>query len=376
MNFLDNITFRRKRTLSEPKDQHESNIISQSLNCTTSSMPDMSDDEDVPQLKVLKDEIARLTSQLNSAHKEIEVLSLENSNLKKINEEFNKKNDIYKKIVSSPGKIKAKSSLMSPKKITKTKQTQTSPISQEHTSIMNNNKTKNCEKNISSSRQNIHTVSTVKQPYPSKHKICLISSETSNWLYKIAERKNMNDYEICHYRKPRCGLRYILDNVERKVLNFTLSDFCVIYIGEEDFRKTHNYLELVMFIREKLLPLSHTNFIICLPTFKYMTNANLMFNSRIENFNNLLYLDNITWNYACILDSNLNLPYDYYTYSKHYGNLNSNGTKFVIADLHDLIVDLCGLNTTHPEVYCHSNENQYRRETSSDSQLMDSQFFL
>lgn len=371
MNFLENITFRRNRTRSEPNDDESDKVLSQTLNCTTNSLPDISEDEDAPLLQKLKDEIAKLTSQLTSAHKEIEVLSLENSNLKKLNEEFNKKNDMYKKIAISPAKIKAKTTLLTPKKNVETKQTQTSEKDHTTSVTIPINITKNIGSKVNST-PNVRTVTAVEQP-STMHKICLISSETSNRLYTLAERTNISNFEICHYRKPTCGLWQILDNIEKKVQNFTNSDFCVIYIGEEDFRKTHNYLQLVMFVREKLSPLSHTNFIICLPTYKYMTDANIMFNSRIETFNNLLYLDISTCNYAYLLDSNLNLPYNYETYSKKYGTLNNYGMEIVVSDLRDLINGLSKLTTTHSEVDCLP---QNQNSLSTESQQDNYQFFL
>lgn len=377
MNFLDNITFRRNRTRSEPNDDESDIILSQTLNCTTSSLPEISEDEDTPQLKILKDEIASLTSQLASAHEEIEKLSLENCNLKKLNGEYNKRNDMYKKIVNSPGKIKSKTTLLTPKRNTKTKQTQTTPVIEKSCSSPINTKTaKSTSRNVSSSKptQNTRTETTPKK-HSVKRRICLISSETTNRLYTIAERTNLRDFEICHYRKPTCGLRPILHKIEGKVQDFTHSDYCVIYIGEEDFRKTHNYLELVMFIREKLMELNHTNFVICLPTFKYMTDANIMYNSRVEMFNNLLYLDINTYNYAYLLDSNLNLSYDHDSYSKRFGTLNKIGLKIVVSDLQDLILSLCGLNATHSGVNCHPQTSHSQHDFPNNSQQTNSQFF-
>lgn len=113
MNFLENITFRRTRVQSEPTNE-DSDIISQTLNYTSNSMPDISDDEEEHKIKTLNDEIQMLKSQLNSAHKEIEILTLENSKLKQTNEDLVKKNTIYKKITDSPLKHRS----LTPKKNT------------------------------------------------------------------------------------------------------------------------------------------------------------------------------------------------------------------------------------------------------------------
>lgn len=376
MNFLDNITFRRTRRRSEPTDD-ETGVVSQTLNCTTSSLPDISEDEDVSQIKLLKDEISKLSSQLASAHIEIEVLSLENTNLKKLNDEYNKKNDMYKKIVNSPAKIKPKT--MTPKRNMKTKHTQTTQTIDKSQLTINNITETISKVSSTSPMPNIGTSIIVQNQFEylsKKPKICLISCETSNRLFTLIESTNLTEkYETCHYRKPKCGLRQSLDGIEGKVKGFTYSDFCIIYIGEEDFCATHNYIDLVMLLRDKLLNLTHTNFIICLPTFRYMRNANIMFNSRIETFNNLLYLDVNSFGYAHLLDSNLNLPYDHGTYNKHYGSLNKYGLKIVVSDLQDLILALGNLNTSSQEVDC-SPETQSLNEIPKEPHQINSQFFL
>lgn len=85
-----------------------------------------------------------------------------------------------------------------------------------------------------------------------------------------------------------------------------MDDFCVILIGENDFYKTDNYVNIIVKLRETLQKVQNTNIIICVPTFK-LSNYSILFNWRIETFNNLLYLDLQTYNYATVFDSNLDL---------------------------------------------------------------------
>lgn len=376
MNFLENITFRRTRTRSEPNND-DSDIISQSLNCTTSnSMPDMSDDED-DQLSILKNQIGKLTAQLNSAHTEIELLSLENKNLRQVNEDLMKKNDIFKKINYSPAKQKKQTPKKSTNNSKKTKQTQTIENMRTNctpsTHVTLKNKNEDIDLCLSSTSQEkiLHTNQNISSL---KRKICIISSETSSRIYKLAQGTQLCNFEICHYRKPNCNLNLLLDNIDEKVRNFTYCDYCIVYVGEVHFRKTHNYIELVSFIREKLIALKHTNFIICLPTFKYMVNNNIMYNSRIETFNNLLCLDAETYNYAYILDSNLNLPYTSDTYSHLYGTLNNKGLNIVISDLQDLVLNISAWNAAPLEVDCYQKNEISALPASQTSD--DSQFFL
>lgn len=117
-------------------------------------------------------------------------------------------------------------------------------------------------------------------------KICIISNKTCKIL-SIAEETLLN-YRLYHYLTPHCGVNKLIKNIADKTKNFTEQDYCVICIGEEHFKKTNNYP--VITFRESLLPFKHTNILLCLPIFKFNSHS-LMFNCRIEAFNNLLYLD-------------------------------------------------------------------------------------
>ncbi|KAL4721242.1 hypothetical protein ACJJTC_013587 [Scirpophaga incertulas] len=73
---------------------------------TNTSLPYISDDDETNQIKELKEKLIDLQTKLTSAHNETEVLSLENINLKRNIEDLQNKNDILKKIASSPAKRK------------------------------------------------------------------------------------------------------------------------------------------------------------------------------------------------------------------------------------------------------------------------------
>ena len=211
------------------------------------------------------------------------------------------------------------------------KDSRDSPLDKERSGSLINQNT--CETPMQESKRN------------DKSNIIILSSETSNRISSMIERTHLKDYKTCHYRTPRCGIKYLINNIDKKVQNFTRSDYCIIVIGEEDFRKTENYVELVTYIRDKLITLNHTNFIICVPTFKYMDNTNIMFNCRVDTFNNLIYLDAESHNYALILDSNLNLPYTWDTYNQRNGTLNNKGFMQVMFDLQEFIVEMGTVNT-------------------------------
>lgn len=116
-----------------------------------------------------------------------------------------------------------------------------------------------------------------------------------------------------------------------------MNDFCLIFVGEEDFRRTTNYVDLIITVRETLLKIQHTNVIICAPTFK-LNDFSTLFNGRIETFNSLMYLDASTHNYAYLFDTNFYLSYDYKMFWKKSGAVNNYGMEKIFMNL-SLMID-------------------------------------
>lgn len=85
-----------------------------------------------------------------------------------------------------------------------------------------------------------------------------------------------------------------------------------------------------------LQKLTHTNIIICLPTFRYSKYMTL-FNRRIEMFNSLLFSDNTKYEYAYILDSNRNLKYTSEMFVGSQGILKNICYRIIFSDLNKLI---------------------------------------
>ncbi|KAH9639086.1 hypothetical protein HF086_009055 [Spodoptera exigua] len=172
------------------------------MNCTTTSMPEMSEDEENNQIKILHDKIDELTSQLNNANKEIEILSLENSSLKQRNEDLSKENSLYKQTTSSPVKQK----LTIPKK-TQSKQEEQTQMIPGNTSLTENDRTETKDVTRATDARISKISSNVIKPHIKqshiKHKICIISSENSSRIYNVMDGTKLSDsYEICQYRKP------------------------------------------------------------------------------------------------------------------------------------------------------------------------------
>ncbi|CAG4969729.1 unnamed protein product [Parnassius apollo] len=89
MNFLENITLRRTgrtRTKSDSQSnvsQYDNELLSQTMDETATSVPDMSKDDSYDQELIanLKKQVEKLTLQLSGAEEEIDNLTLENNNL-------------------------------------------------------------------------------------------------------------------------------------------------------------------------------------------------------------------------------------------------------------------------------------------------------
>lgn len=172
-----------------------------------------------------------------------------------------------------------------------------------------------------------------------RHKLCLISSHKQCNILSKAKINFSNNYDLCHYLMPYCGIKHQLKGLKEKLNGYTMKDYCVIFIGEEDFRRTNDYVDLTILIRNTLLPLNHTNIIICLPTFK-IGNLTRMYNCRIEHFNNLLYLDTLTHEHVYLIDSNRKLTYDNSMFNLYTGNINDHGMNTVFLSLTTLIADI------------------------------------
>lgn len=157
-------------------------------------------------------------------------------------------------------------------------------------------------------------------------KVCLISNYSNDMLQMVQQA--FPGESTCLYLKPGASTRDLFYGLQTKLQGFTLNDFCIIYIGDVDFKQSVNYQNLVELIQENLCQVQHTNIIICSPVFKF----NNLFIKRVELFNNLLCKANMKSKFCYILDSNLNLSYDYDMFT-HRGNLNKLGFATIFNDL-------------------------------------------
>ncbi|KAJ8709634.1 hypothetical protein PYW08_009638 [Mythimna loreyi] len=366
MNFFENITLRRTRTksLSETTEINTNDVscINTTLDGTTNSMPNISDDEENDKVQNLQREIEELKSQLLAAHDEITNLSIENSELKQNISTLNNKYQLVKnatrKLTTEVGTTLNNVRLSTPNKkqhttiqldlTRKTVQEDYKPdtTSRVKTTLKFNKKTIGSHQKNDSNSSKLQT---------KKNKLCIISSNKTNKVLHIAQNAFPN-HQVCHYITPNCGISTLVSNLDSKLTNYTMQDYCVILIGSEDFNSTKNYSDLISNMRENLLMLSHTNIILCLPTYR-CNDYSSMFNWRIEMFNSLLYHDIQIYDYAVIFDSNLNLLYDYTMFSKNSGRLNNRGMRTIFDNLKYEIMDsdISNHTCTTPETETNSD---------------------
>lgn len=363
MSAINNVTERRARGHLNSDYNLDESFVNRTLDGTVCSMPDMSDDDEIDLITQLKKNIDDLTIKLSSANGEIDSLSLEIEKLKKENESLIRKNSFYKQIVTSP----KQSPTTTPKNRGMKKSKQTGYINEQTQTdfeiIPNETVTKNHDKQHKTitthsgpqmaPQPSQEQVATQKYTQVNKeklrNKLCILSGNKSNNILTLAEEYFTDNYVICHYLTPNVGITHLLRDLQIKLQNYTKNDFCIIMIGEEDFKTTKCYLDIITFMRNALDIIKNTNIIITLPTYKYNNNYNILYNSRVEMFNNMLYMDNSTHQYSYLLDSNLNLSYHHSTYIRSAGALKDCGMKIIFEDLFNLQLEVLEENSVNQE---------------------------
>ena len=344
MNFFENITLRRTRTqsLSETTfDECSTNNLT--LDGSTSSLPNISDNIS-DETEALKCQIENLKLELLSAHEEINKLSIENSNLKSTLFEVTNKCELMKKTakmlttdVGSPNSNSKSRKFSTPlKQLNKQRAVQDISSLKEAmptsgTQATNNN-TNSKTTQTPLTEPDTHTAKT-------RPKICIISSNNKHNVLFTADNVFQNNCNLLHYLKSNGNTKQLLEGLGTKLKNYTMEDCCIILLGQEDFKKTNDYYDIIFHLRSIVQDIRNTNIIICLPTYKYPFDATL-FNCRVETFNNLLYLDIMTHGHAYLLDSNLNLKYDDSMFNIHTGTINNLGLRTIFYDIWELFAEI------------------------------------
>lgn len=363
------------------------------LDSTIKSLPNNSiDSEEVVELKLKMDQ---LVLELDGAHLEIENLCSENNSLKQELSNCKKTIDTLKRVALSgpqtPTPLKNKNKVNSRVKVKKHNITKLTSFtsdtlcstpefeedennvdkyninkitrSESKDRIVNlddtttqlfTNKTLNVTAGeiselVQQQTKNTQEIKGNRRTRLSKDKqLCLISSSKKHNIIQNTE-ESFGEFNYCHYLVPDGGIKELLMGIESKLKHFTMSDFCVLLIGESDFRITKDYYVLVNSIRLALQSVQHTNIIVCVPTFK-CNGMSLLFNERVEQFNNVLYEDNKLNKYAFIFDSNRKLEYTSKMFNINTGTINKFGLQTLFTAVNAFIGSI--LRQYRKEIKC------------------------
>lgn len=379
---VDNITLRKQNyhqmSLSSLQTSQSSldRSLDSSFNNSAQSMPNTSEKG---QISELKDTIEVLKTQLISAHEEITNLNQDITYLTKNQSDLERQIVALKSLLgdeavsrkSIPQSSKKKSQMSGRKSLQKSRGTL---LTTTQDKIPLPNPEGHQQNNIANLSVNSLSKPEDVTPKPNKinkcNKICIISSNKRCKILNAAENIFSNEYRICHYLLPNSGINELFANIHGKVNDLTLNDYCIILIGEEDFKETKDYFSLVKLIRKRLLHLNHTNFVICSPTYRY--NVGTMYNWRIEKFNNVLYSDNLIHEYSFLVDSNLNLSYDYNMFLRSNGMINNQGIKTIFQGIEKTIAHIKDYNYAKCSLNSHKDIHNYEdRFTQTDEESFE-----
>lgn len=349
-------TYRKPHFLSEVSSDQDSEfelLGDTELNVSSHSLPNDSTIED-PRIYELKTQVSTLSLHLESAHEEIDRLNTEVAGLNKKLVDQQKKAEIFKKLLTDKGPLKKLTPVKKGILVTNRNHNMEILDSDDDTpqylspaSIPQDSKKKPLDLQTIAIREEMESrkslagndlnneeqsklQKTDNQTLKSKNKILLLSTNNKNkTLHIIRNNDYFDNFSFCHYVKPGVGIACLLNGLRNQLKDFTRCDYCVILVGEEDFRDLNDYISLVMDIKEVVKDITFTNIIIACPT--YICGRPL-YNARVERFNSLLFED-LTNHNECffVYDSNRNLSFD--MFSLKTGRINNYGMMNIITNL-------------------------------------------
>jgi hypothetical protein len=165
-----------------------------------------------------------------------------------------------------------------------------------------------------------------------KRKLAIISTNNKHRICRLINKDNvLQTFACCHYITPGGGIKELFNQIERKLDNFSLDDYCVVLIGENDFESDVEQRELVKYINETLEAITTTNIIVACPTYKL---GKPIYNSKVEDFNSMLLSDANFHKNHFSYDTNLNLEFDMFLPT---GEISKRGTENIISHISNFI---------------------------------------
>lgn len=165
-----------------------------------------------------------------------------------------------------------------------------------------------------------------------KNKLAIISSGCTKGTLPLIDEIFSDNFEYCHYLLPNVITEDVLTSIEHKLKAFSINDYCLIFIGENDL-KNDDYIGILDNLRKYLKKNTHTNVVVGAPTF--ICGA-LIYNYKVELFNNLLYWDIKNNRYAYSYDTNRTLSLE--MFSINTGKINKHGWKNIFEQIRSNII--------------------------------------
>jgi hypothetical protein len=203
-------------------------------------------------IKTLTEQLDNTNQELNSAHLEIENLNSENFRLKMdLNKSLTtienyKRVSITDQIIETP---------LSGRKKRKNKQNNSiSSTSKSLTALQSERIQDRCEPTISNSRDSSHILSVKKtsetEKSDTKRKLCILSNRHYSGTLDCIKDTFSNEFEYCRCLLPNSRINQLFMNLKNRLLEFTMNDYCLIILGESDFKYNIVFFELINVIRD------------------------------------------------------------------------------------------------------------------------------
>lgn len=160
-----------------------------------------------------------------------------------------------------------------------------------------------------------------------KNKLAIMSSGCTKGTLPLIEEVFSDSFQYCHFLLPNVITEDVLSTIEHKLKGFSINDYCLIFIGENDL-KNDDFIGIIEKLRKYLIKNTHTNLVVCAPTF--ICGA-LIHNYKVELFNNLLCWDINNNRYAYFFDSNHTLSLE--MFSINTGKINKHGWKNIFEQI-------------------------------------------
>lgn len=273
MDNMENITVRKPRRTSSLNNLGTLDNSSTFFDATIQSSTNTSIIEDTQNIRSLVEKNLLLEEKLRIAYQKIEHLSLDNCTLTLEVEKLNKKLELcgQPQTLNSNCTVPASIKQMSTETTNTKENCMLTDLSQKESLYCNTHKSleqpTNQEPLTYQNQQTNINITSVTRKQNNFKKMCIISSNNVNKMLEIAEN-TFTGYNLCHYIIPNGGIKQLFTDLDKKLIDFTFEDYCIIYLGERDFEISNNYRLLLNYMKKELYKIDNTNVVICSPNFK------------------------------------------------------------------------------------------------------------